>query len=240
MDEVEDKLGDNTALLALDEFEQLDDAISKGRFTEADVLGMLRNLIQHRPRFKILLSGTHTLQEFQRWSSYLINAQVVHMSYLEETEARKLIEHPVKDFALRYEPEASQRVLHVTRGHPFLVQLICAEIVAYKNEQDPKVRRLATLADVNAAIPEALESGSMFFSDIEGNQVDAQGAEVLHCIAASGEGNGLDLETLNQQFPENLNHTLTHLQQRELIESVRGTYRFQVELIRQWFDRSAH
>ena len=239
LDEVEDKLGNNTALLTLDEFERLDAAITQGRFSEADVLGMLRNLIQHRPRFKVLLSGAHTLQEFQRWSSYLINAQVVHIGYLKETEARKLVEHPVNDFALRYEPEASQRVLDVTRGHPFLVQLLCAEIVAYKNEQEPAVRRLATLADVNAAIPEALASGSMFFSDIEVNQVDAQGADVLRYLDAAGEGQGVDRATLQQHFPENLKQTLALLQQRELIETCDGGYRFQVELIRRWFARSA-
>ncbi|MDJ0707014.1 MAG: hypothetical protein QNJ46_27380, partial [Leptolyngbyaceae cyanobacterium MO_188.B28] len=129
LDQVEQTLGQNTALLALDEFEVLDKALTDGRFNETDVLGMLRNLIQHRPRFKVLVSGSHTLQEFQRWASYLINAQVVHLGYLQEAEVRQLVERPVKDFALRYQPDASQRVLDLTRGHPFLVQLLCAEIV---------------------------------------------------------------------------------------------------------------
>ena len=119
-----------TALLSLDEFEALDRAISRGRFSEADVLGMLRHLIQHRPRFKVFLAGSHTLDELQRWAGYLINVQVVNISYLKEDEARKLIEQPVKDFALRYEPDASQRGLDLTRWHPFLVQLLCGEIVA--------------------------------------------------------------------------------------------------------------
>jgi AAA+ ATPase superfamily predicted ATPase len=93
---------------------------------------MLRNLIQHRPKFKVLIAGSHTIQEYQRWASYLINVQVVHISYLKEHEARQLIEHPVKDFTLRYEPNAVERVLQLTRCHPFLVQLLCAEIVALK------------------------------------------------------------------------------------------------------------
>ncbi|WP_392535019.1 hypothetical protein [Nostoc sp. C117] len=106
LDEVEEALEQNTALLALDEFEELDKAIAKGRFDEQDVLGMLRHLIQHRPRFKILLAGSHTIAEYQRWASYLINVQLVHISYLKEAEARQLIERPVKDFTLRYEPNA--------------------------------------------------------------------------------------------------------------------------------------
>jgi hypothetical protein len=239
LDEVEAALGQNTALLTLDEFEVLDTAFAKGQFDEAAVLGMLRHLIQHRPRFKVLLAGSHTLDEVQRWASYLINVQVVHLSYLNEAEARQLIERPVKDFALRYEPEASQRTWQLTRGHPFLVQLLCAEIVALKNEQDPSARRLARLADVEAAVPEALSHGSFFFADLERNQVDAAGLAVLRHIAhiaALGEGAVVEAGAL-AHFPD-LDRTLALLLRRDVIESVDGGYRFQVELIRRWFARA--
>ncbi|MHC5756484.1 AAA family ATPase [Nostoc sp.] len=233
LDKVEQALEQNTALLALDEFEVLDNAIAKGRFDEQDVLGMLRHLIQHRPRFKVLLAGSHTIEEYQRWASYLINVQVVHISYLKEAEARQLIEHPVKDFTLCYEPNAVERVLQLTRCHPFLVQLLCAEIIVLKNEQDPSMRRLATLADVEAAIPEALQSGGFFFADIQNNQVDATGQAILRFIAAQGEGAIVSRQTLLQQFPNEITFNL--LLQRELIEEVDDGYSFQVELIRRWF-----
>jgi hypothetical protein len=239
LDKVEQELKQDTILLALDEFEALDSALVKGRFDEEDVLGMLRHLIQHRPRFKVLLSGSHTLEEFQRWASYLINVQVVHISYLKETEARKLIVKPVEDFALRYEPEAVQRVLDLTRCHPCLVQLLCAEIVALKNEQEPSVRRLATLADVEAAVPEALSSGSVFFfADIQNNQVNAEGLELLRFLAAKGEGATVTKEVLSRQFRERLDSTLDLLLRREIIEQVGDGYRFQVELIRRWFAKA--
>jgi hypothetical protein len=237
LDEVEQTLEQNTALLALDEFEVLDSAINRGRFDEQDVLGMLRHLIQHRPRFKVLLAGSHTIEEYQRWASYLINVQVVHISYLKENEARQLIEHPVKDFTLRYEPEAVERVLQLTRCHPFLVQLLCSEIVALKNEQDPSVRRLARLEDVEAAIPEAFSSGSFFFADIQNNQVDATGRDILRLIAAQGEGAVVSHKIIFQNFPNVADSTIKLLLQRELIEEeeIDDGYRFQVELIRQWF-----
>jgi hypothetical protein len=237
LDEVERALGGNTALLALDEFEALDSAITKGRFDEEALLGTLRHLIQHRPRFKVLLTGSHILDELQRWASYLINVQVVHISYLNEAEARQLIERPVQDFALRYEPDASQRVLDLTRGHPFLVQLLCAEIVALKNEQDPAVRRLARLADVEAAVPEALRHGSFFFADIQQNQADADALALLRFLAAQGEKAVVSREDLARQLPDpdGLDQALTPLTRRELIEAVGGGYRFQVELIRRWF-----
>ncbi len=232
LDAVEGALGDQLALLMLDEFEVLERVLERERFDPEIVLGMLRHLIQHRPKFKVLLSGSHTLDEFQRWSSYLINVQVIHIGYLNEAEARQLIETPVQGFALHYEPAASQRVLDLTRGHPFLVQLLCAEIVALKNEQPPLQRRLATVADVETAVPDALQHGSFFFADIKQNQVDAVGLGALQTLAAAGEGAHLTLAELGGEV--GLADTLRGLCHREIVELVDGRYRFQIELVRRW------
>ncbi|MFN8456086.1 MAG: ATP-binding protein [Anaerolineae bacterium] len=216
LDEVERTLagqGDSLALLALDEFEMLDNVLNKGRFDESDVLNLLRHLIQHRPQFKVMLAGSHPLAEFQRWAGYLINVQVIKVGYLAEAEARQLIEQPIKEFALRYEPAASQRVWELTRGHPALVQLLCYEIVTFKNEFLPASpgeggsqlppaagglrgvftkawdnRRRVCRADVEAAVARALSSGSFFFTDIQHNQINQAGLALLRFMAAQGEG----------------------------------------------------
>ena len=237
LDQIEAALPDSTILVSLDEFGTLDDANAGGRFTVEPVLSMLRHIVQHHPHFKLLLAGSQGLDELQRWASYLINMQVVHIGYLQEDEARQLVERPVKDFMLRYEPEASRRVLALTRSHPSLVQLLCAEIVALKNEQAPAVRRLARLADVEVAVPEALSHGSFFFADIQCNQMDAAGLAVLRCLAAQGEGGMVSRENLARQLsnPDDLDRALGLLVRRELIEAAQGGYRFQVELIRRWF-----
>ncbi|MEZ4644981.1 MAG: ATP-binding protein [Chloroflexota bacterium] len=241
LDEIETALGGQRALLMLDEFEVLAGALLKKRFDTDAVLGMLRHIIQHRTRFKVLLSGSHTLDEFQQWAGYLINVQVIHIGYLQADEARQLIAHPVRDFALRYEPEAVERVLALTRGHPFLVQLLCAEVVALKNEQPPAQRRLATVLDVETAVSAALAHGSFFFADIEQNQVDAVGLEVLRLLARHGEGIGAERQELVNFVPSlmALEQALLKLQQRELIEPINEGYRFQVELVRCWFAASA-
>lgn len=238
LDEVELSLGDNLALLMLDEFEALERVLAKARLDEEIVLGMMRHLIQHRPRFKVLLSGSHTLDEFQRWASYLINVQVIHIGYLSESEARQLVEAPVQDFALRYEPAASQRVLELTNGHPFLVQLLCAEIVALKNEQPPAQRRLALLVDVETAVPEALAHGSFFFADIKQNQVDMLGRYILDFMAPKGEDISVSLTSLQNELKMEtavLESTLQSLQHRELIVQIDDGYRFQVEMVRRAF-----
>jgi hypothetical protein len=164
--------------------------------------------------------------------------QTVHIGYLSEAEARQLLERPMPDFALRYEPAAADRSLALTRRHPALLQLLAAEVVALKNEQDPTERRQATLADVEAASPEALRHGSFFFADIERNQVDEAGAAILHHLAAQGEAVIIsrieltDAVKSQAQFDKALNLLI----RRELIEPVESGYRFQVELIRRWFE----
>jgi hypothetical protein len=163
------------------------------------------------------------------------------LGYLQEAEARQLIETPIENFALRYEPSASQRVLDLTKGHPFLVQLLCAEIVALKNDQDPSIRRLATLADVEAAIPAALEHGSMFFSDIERNQLDAQSLQVLRYLAQQSEAAIISSADLAAHFTggakitEGISGSIELLLRRELIETKPSGYSIQLELIRRWF-----
>ena len=238
---MERALGDCTALLALDEFETLDGAFEEKRFSEAAVLGMLRHFIQHRARFKVLLAGSHSLDEVQRWASYLINAHTIHIGYLSAAEARTLVIRPVEEFVLRYEPDAVERILQLTRCHPFLVQLLCAEIVARQNEQPPSARRLARLADVESAVPNALHSGSFFFADIERNQVSEMEARLLRWLAARGEGATVARGDIQQWAHDTdaVERALQQLARRELVERVNGGYRFQVELVRRWFARAA-
>jgi hypothetical protein len=242
LDDLEQRMveqGRTTLLLALDEFEALDIAFASQRLNPDAVLGTLRHIIQHRPRFKLLLAGSHTLDEFQPWASYLINAQTIHLSYLCEQETRQLIERPMQNFPLAYTPEATHRVFALTRGHPYLVQLLCSEIVIHKNAQEPTERRQATLADVEATLPLTLARGHPFFTDIAMNQVDDGGRRLLHLLARLEREQGADRALLGQHFSDEaeLSATLASLVRRELLEEVAGRWRFQVALIQQWFSQ---
>jgi hypothetical protein len=230
-----DKRGVRMALLALDEFEALDDVLAKSNISIVDFGHLLRHLIQHRPRFKLLLSTSHTLDELRHWASYLINTQVIKLGGLNPTEARQLIEKPVRDFPLRYTDDAVTRALDLTRGHPLLVQLLCYKIVELKNKQPLNERLLVFIGDVDAAIPLALENGSFFFVDIE-NQIGSDGVTLLRSLANYGAGAIVSGDALSPRNLAPSENTLKLLLQRDIIEFVPGGYRFQIELIRQWFD----
>lgn len=239
LDEVEEVLAAHAsiALLALDEFEVLEVMSQRGRFDGADMLRLLRHLVQHRPRFKVLLAGSHTLDEFRHWASYLINMQVIKVSYLAPDDALTLIERPVEGFAVRYDPAASRHVLALTHGHPHFVQLLCYEIVELKNRQHPAQRRLIAVEDVEAAVPQALRTGDFFFADLS-NQIGASGIAVLRFLALQGERAVVNKATLAQHCPDDIDATIGVLLRRDVIEPADGGYRFQVELIRRWYAAS--
>ncbi len=227
-----DETGHRVALIAFDEIETLRRGMERGRFDEADILSFFRYVIQHRPRFKVLLASSHMLAEFPpHWAGYLINMQTVKIGYLDEAAARDLVERPSPQFALRYEPEAAQHILDLTRGHPHLTQLLCHELVTLKNRQPPARRRLATRGDVAAAAVQALDVGRFFFEDIERNQVDADGRRLLYWLAEQGQ-DGVETAVLGAQADEGV---LARLWMRDLIEMREGRCRFQVALIRRWF-----
>jgi len=238
LDKLEQATGDKTLLLALDEFVTIDEAFEDKRLQPAEILGMFRHLIQHRPRFRLLFAGTHTFADLQHWASYLINVQTVQIGYLSEEEARQLIEQPIKYFPVRYTPEASQRLITVTRAHPALVQLVCGELIQLKDGQNVEKRLKVEIDDVEKATKRALSVGSFFFADIEQNQVDDTGRAILYFIASHGEGIPVSQTALSTQFGNNLEKTLASLKQRDIIEAQEDGYCFQVEMIRQWFVKS--
>ena len=109
-----------------------------------------------------------------------------------------------------------------------------------KNEQDLDVRRHVRMEDVEAAVPEALGHGALFFADIDRNQVDETGRAVLRFLAVQGQaGSVVNREAVTQQFPGTAEQALTQLMRRELIEKKDDGYRVQVEMIRRWFSRES-
>jgi len=236
LDEIEEAIGDKILLLALDEFITLDHAFHEGRLQVATLLGLFRNIIQHRPKFRFLFSASHTFEELQHWANYMINVQIAHLNYLSEAEAHQLIEQPIKHFPLRYTPEAVQRVMTLTRCQPALLQSLCGEIVQIKDEQAVYKRLTVDVADVDAAAPFVLEHSKLLFAEIMEEQIDQNGEAILRFIASHGEGAIISREKLAAQLPTELEPTLALLLRRELIEPVdNDSYRFQVELVRRWF-----
>ncbi|MBD2613716.1 AAA family ATPase [Nostoc punctiforme FACHB-252] len=157
-------------LLCLDEYERLDEVV-KATNSRAP-LNFIRNLLQHHQKWILLFSGSQELSELEDyWSDYLINTRALRMTYLQESEARDLILNPVENFTNIYEPTAVDAIIQLTRCQPFLVQLVCYELVESLNGD---IRRnqgnadtvKATAQNVEEIIPQVLEVGVQYFREL--------------------------------------------------------------------------
>ena len=224
LDDVEASIEDRTVLLTFDEFEALDHVFQIGRLDKHLILGMFRHIIQHRPRFKIVITGAYRLEKFPDWANYLNNAETITLSYLKENEARELINNTIK--SIKYTENAIQHILELTHSHPALVQWFCKEIVVLKNEQPYEKRNVIDKEDVIAAIQPVLEHARSQFSSIFTSHCSPQESKILQLLAEQREG-------VDKKNPE-IEKALANLVDSELIESTPTGYRFQVEMFRRW------
>lgn len=224
-----------TLLLAMDEFESLELLMKNNLNLAKTYLGFARHTVQHHPRFKILLAGTHLPEETPLWRDFLINARVLKIDYLNRTETLQLIEQPLRPFPLSYPPKVSQAIYELTRGHPYLVQSLCFEMVMLKNEQPLNRRFLATFEDFEVAVQRALSANIIFFDDLYHNQINPPAASMAIALARQGAAACLPAAEWQRICPTYSEDGLAGLLRRDVIEAVNGGYRFQVEFIRRWF-----
>ncbi|MBD2301627.1 AAA family ATPase [Nostoc sp. FACHB-190] len=160
-------------LLCLDEYERLSEVVAATNSRAP--LNFIRNLLQHQKQWLLLFSGSHQLSELDAyWTDYLINTRALRMSYLQESEARELITCPIEDFSNIYESNAVDLIIHLTHCQPYLVQLMCYELVEFLNKDIRANRRQlktikATAQDVQEIIPIVLERGTSYFREIWNN-----------------------------------------------------------------------
>ncbi|MFK7805562.1 MAG: hypothetical protein AB8G95_28290 [Anaerolineae bacterium] len=228
LDAFADQTQGKRVLLCLDEFDKLVRFVAEGRFSW-DVLGKLRGLSQS-PGWMVLYSGQFELDAYsQQLSEYVKNVRRVRVSYLKKDEARKLIEEPVPEFGLTWEPDATEAALYWSGCQPFLVQLIGTEMV---NRMVEPEQTEVTEADVKAVIPAVLDSGDYYFKSIDHvldveYEIDTVLREIAeHGRVESGVRKGIINRLISQEYIE-----------EEIENSDGNRYRFRVPLLREWWLR---
>ena len=206
-------------LLCLDEFERLSEIVAT---TGSRVpLNFFRHILQHRPRWILLFSGSHTLEELDPyWSDYLINTRFIRLTYLQESEARELVEKPVPDFPNIYQTAAVEAIINQTRCQPYLVQLICSTIVDRLNQEQ---RKLATPEDVHNSIAKTIEAGNNYFRELWTNLPEQDQDLLLRLIDGETPKSGDRM-------------SLRRLTYKEILEKKAETYDFQVPLVKNYIE----
>jgi hypothetical protein len=150
-----------TVLLIFDEFEAIEDLVRE-EILPATIFTYLRHLMQHGPGLSFIFAGTHRLEEMgsDYWSVLFNSALYRHVGFLSAEAARRLIRDPVSP-NLMYDDLALDKILRVTAGHPYFLQLVCYTLV---NQANNARQGYVTISDVNAGLNEMLRLGEVHFA----------------------------------------------------------------------------
>jgi hypothetical protein len=152
---------ESTLLLVFDEFEVFEHLVDDG-ILPPTFFNFLRHLMQHSDGLSFVFVGTRRLEEMSAdyWSVLFNIALYQRITYLREESATRLITEPVAPH-LVYDDLALDKILRVTAGHPYFLQLVCYTLVQQANNQR---KGYVTISDVNAALDEMLTLGEVHFA----------------------------------------------------------------------------
>jgi uncharacterized protein len=234
--------GKFTLLLSFDEFEFLEEVAQRNHLNLPMLLHWLRNIIQFHPRIVLLFSGTKTFSEMGvqtgiDWTHYLINVQLLRVSFLKPKEARQLIIQPTPNYPGEriFPQEIVEMIITETHCHPFLVQAMCSALITQLNRDR---REQATRNDVKQSIVRVLEEWESHFHNLWIRSDEEQRS----CLIALLKGNRTNSRqlALNTELNEtNIHQTLQKLLQRDLvIQRQDGTYELAVPMFRYWMENN--
>ena len=241
IDEVEQALGAQRWLfLTLDEFDRIDQAV-KNKTMDERIFFMLRSLIQHHPRVLLALCGTFALEECDpRWYEALKSARVLPVTYLRRADARQVFVQPVADFPANvYQPDAVERALTLTNGHPLLLHALGERVISAYNASrqtlapgSPSGLPLPVSA-IEAAVPEVLDSQNLAFTSIWQWAVQISGNTELATQLLCALARDKPIDTLGD--PAERAKLLELFCERELLyQQEDGRYAYQVPLLAGW------
>ncbi len=151
---------ETTLLLVFDEFEALESLVTD-HLLPPNLFPYLRHLMQHSEGLGFIFVGTRRLEEMTSnyWHILFNIALYKEIGFLDEAAATRLITEPVAPHIV-YDDLAVDKILRMTAGHPYFLQLVCYALVKRANIQ---CTGYITTTDVNAALDEMLRLGASHF-----------------------------------------------------------------------------
>jgi hypothetical protein len=230
-------------IIAIDEFEIIEHLIKDSKI-EPKIIEFLRSLINTYPWFVLVFAGLHTLQEMTQnyWDPLFGNVRPIHVSFLSPKAAAQLITNLAPDFILDYDQDAIELIYTLTGGQPFLVQLICENLVAYYNRQrfeediDRPARFSTQDVETIIAAPEFYRDGNAYFSAVWEQSQEAHNQEQIKILKILGAASLTidELATKTGRNSSQLQPALNTLIDHDVIHISSQQYTYKVELMRRW------
>jgi hypothetical protein len=242
-----DRLDNQKLIIALDEFEQIENFIKAGKISP-DFLQFLRGLVQLSPKIAFAFAGLHNLEEMTAdyFHPFFASVIPIRVGFLSLGSTRQLLANPDPDFLLDYQPDTLDEIYNLTAGQPYLTQLIGFQLVRHYNNQvfergrprDP----VFTTSDLHTVIedPEFFDRGRYYFTGIwqQAAQDIPHQQAILKAIAPAGLTLA-ELSTHTHLAPADLEPALRMLDRHDVICYQNDRYYIAVELFRRWvIDRS--
>ena len=180
-DAIEQAAGDHRVLIAIDEFERIEELLGGDRSEFLRLMGLFRATIQHRRKLRLLVAGVAPFDELGPvWDDHFINAREVRMGHLDEKDSVELLTKPVEEFPDDAIPRAvAEAIFARTGGQPYLLQMYGSVLVSHLDERK---RTSATLHDVAPVEQKVLSQAKAYFSDTV-NRAPADARAVLEAFA---------------------------------------------------------
>ena len=227
-------------LLALDEYEMMDEKLREGVFSK-NLLATLRESIQSHRRIIWAFSGNADITELTGadWTSYLISVRTLEVPLFTPEETHLLLTNPLKHSALREEDKAKSalfwrefwgedglaRIHAESGGWPYFVQLIAETAVTLANESAPGAKPLPP-ALLERTLDESVSRGRNAFHQLLRSQ----------CREGSGEWDYLaEFAQRDSQPPPADAEVRRLLKRRQLLTETPGDeWRLVVPLMARW------
>lgn len=236
-------------VLLIDEFSYIYGQIVNGRISE-DFMKNWKALLQAN-FFSAVLVGQDVMPRFKhRFPNEFGTTQDERVSYLKYEDAVHLIDEPIriggKNGESRYREKAIDRIVDLTAGSPFYIQIICSRLVEYMNR---KRARLVTEADVEQVKSELIRGTNRLDWDDFDNLVSSGDTEAcaiseddakkaLSIIAANTRTGPCSRNSIVSAASETtapIDAILDDLVKREVLECEQGQYyRIRIGLFKEW------
>ena len=241
-------------VLLIDEFQYIYEGILDGRISTS-FMQSWKALLQ-AGHFSAVLVGQDVMAKFKAdYSNELATAYDERITYLTNMYATELIENPIrigdwKRGESRYREQSVQKILDLTAGSPYYIQIICHYLVNHLNSDKEKANWV-TDAHVDYIKNELIRNGEMNillpldrFDNLYDSGDKSKDAipkenslKVLKAIADNG--NKADPCSRDSIVCSGLSSTevdriLDDLVKREVVERNEGHYHIRVALFKEW------
>jgi hypothetical protein len=232
-----------TLLLVFDEFEAFESLVAEG-ILPATFFTYLRHLMQHSERLNFIFVGTRKLEEMTSdyWSVLFNIALYRKIEFLDEASAMRLITEPVAP-NLIYDDLALDKIMRVTAGHPYFLQLVCYTLVKQANVERSGY---ITISNVNSAVDEMLSLGEVHFAYLWKLSTEAERTILATVAHLMDHALSFHPEELLQRLkpyeihldPVELTRALNRLVERDILREVteegKSLYELKLGLVGLW------